>query len=94
MHPRLSFVSADLTKEEGWEEAVSGCEYVLHVASPFRYDAKTEDELVVPAVKGTQFVLNACLKHAQTVKKVVVTSSGKAIFEGNYTMNHFNENVW
>jgi len=53
MHPRLSFVSADLTKEEGWEEAVSGCEYVLHVASPFRYDAKTEDELVVPAVKGT-----------------------------------------
>ncbi len=32
---RLSFFAADLTKDEGWSEAVAGCTYVLHVASPF-----------------------------------------------------------
>ena len=30
--PRLSFVAADLEKDEGWAGAVSGCEHVLHVA--------------------------------------------------------------
>ncbi|GAB4019865.1 SDR family NAD(P)-dependent oxidoreductase [Spirosoma koreense] len=32
---KLSYVEADLTADEGWEEAVQGCTYVLHVASPF-----------------------------------------------------------
>src|SRR5687768_2451992 len=29
---RLQFISADLTKDEGWEQAASGCDFVLHVA--------------------------------------------------------------
>ena len=32
---RLSFFAADLENDAGWPEAVAGCEYVLHVASPF-----------------------------------------------------------
>ena len=32
---RLEVVSADLLSDDGWGEAVSGCDYVLHVASPF-----------------------------------------------------------
>ena len=31
----LSFVVADLMADAGWTEAVRGCTYVLHVASPF-----------------------------------------------------------
>lgn len=31
---RLAFFTADLTRDEGWREAVAGCDYVLHVASP------------------------------------------------------------
>ena len=31
----LSVVHADLASDDGWQEAVAGCEYVLHVASPF-----------------------------------------------------------
>ena len=31
---RLSFFAADLENDAGWPEAVAGCEYVLHVASP------------------------------------------------------------
>src|ERR1700751_1650109 len=32
---RLDVVAADLTNDDGWADAVAGCEYVLHVASPF-----------------------------------------------------------
>src|ERR1051326_1506143 len=42
---RLEFVTADLLADEGWDAAVGGCEYVLHVASPFpAAEPKNEDE--------------------------------------------------
>ena len=56
----LSFVAADLTADAGWAEAVAGCDYVLHVASPFPPALpKDEDELIVPAREGTLRVLRA-----------------------------------
>src|SRR5580700_6005174 len=57
---RLSFAAADLTKDEGWEQAVSGCTYILHVASPFPpRPPKHEDDLIVPAREGSLRVLRA-----------------------------------
>src|SRR5215475_883621 len=50
---QLSFFAADLEKDAGWPEAVAGCDYVLHVASPFPAGTpKNEDELIVPAREG------------------------------------------
>src|SRR5216684_1480950 len=47
---RLSFFAADLERDDGWSEAVAGCEYVIHVASPIPIAApKSEEELIVPA---------------------------------------------
>ena len=47
---RLSFFAADLENDSGWAPAVAGCDYVLHVASPFPIAVpKHEDELIVPA---------------------------------------------
>ena len=47
---RLSFIAADLESDAGWPEAVAGCDYVLHVASPIPPHApKHEDELILPA---------------------------------------------
>jgi nucleoside-diphosphate-sugar epimerase len=75
---RLTVMAADLTKDEGWKEAVAGCDYVLHVASPFpASQPKDPDELVVPAREGTLRVLNAALDAG--VKRVVVTSSVAAL---------------
>jgi dihydroflavonol-4-reductase len=75
---RLAVVSADLTSDEGWAEAVEGCEYVLHVASPFPpKQPKDPDELIVPAREGTLRVLRASLNAG--VRRVVVTSSVAAI---------------
>src|SRR4051812_25930855 len=57
---RLSFFAADLERDAGWVEAVAGCDYVLHVASPFPPgNPKHEDELIVPAREGALRVLRA-----------------------------------
>src|SRR5580693_8698248 len=55
---RLCFIAADLEKDAGWPEAVAGCDYVLHVASPFPPSIpKDENELIKPAREGTLRVL-------------------------------------
>ena len=78
---RLTVLAADLTKDEGWAEAIDGCDYVLHVASPFPpAQPKDPDELIVPAREGTLRVLRASL--AAGVKRVVVTSSVAAVRHG------------
>src|SRR5919204_1127111 len=75
---RLAVLEADLTSDVGWPEAVEGCDYVLHVASPFPpTQPKDPDELIVPAREGTLRVLRASLEAG--VKRVVVTSSVAAI---------------
>ena len=75
---RLTVAVADLTSDAGWPEAVAGCEYVLHVASPFPPEQpKDPDELIVPARDGSLRVLKAAL--AAGVKRVVLTSSVAAI---------------
>jgi nucleoside-diphosphate-sugar epimerase len=75
---QLSFTAADLSSDDGWTAAVSGCDYVLHVASPFPpAKPKDENDVIVPAVEGTLRVLRAA-RHAG-VRRVVVTSSFAAI---------------
>jgi nucleoside-diphosphate-sugar epimerase len=75
---RLSVLPADLTSDDGWAEAVAGCQYVLHVASPFPPEQPNDpDELIVPARDGALRVLRAALDAG--VKRVVMTSSVAAI---------------
>lgn len=74
----MTVLAADLARDAGWAEAVEGCDYVLHVASPFPpKQPKNPDELIVPAREGTLRVLRASLDAG--VKRVVVTSSVAAI---------------
>jgi dihydroflavonol-4-reductase len=91
---RLSFVAANLESDAGWLRAVSGCEYVLHVASPLPATAVShEDELIVPAREGTLRVLRAARDAG--VKRVVVTSSFAAIGYGHPQRSApFDETVW
>ena len=75
---RLTVLAAELMSDDGWAEAVAGCDYVLHVASPFPpAQPKDPDELIVPAREGTLRVLRAALD--ADVKRVVLTSSVAAI---------------
>ena len=79
----VELVEADLTSDRGWREAVAGCTYVQHVASPFPAEVpKDENELIRPAVDGATRVLQACAD-AGTVKRVVMTSSVAAVAFGH-----------
>ncbi|CAG0912948.1 unnamed protein product [Notodromas monacha] len=80
--------------------AVKGCTYVLHVASPFPGSGgkvrDVENQLMRPAVEGTLNVLRACAK-AGTVKRVVVTSSVASIFSDTKHKDgerKYNEEDW
>ena len=91
---RLTFFAADLEKDAGWAQAVAGCEYVLHVASPFPATIpKNENELIVPAREGALRVLRAARNAG--VKRVVLTSSFAAIGYGRKPQAApFNETNW
>jgi nucleoside-diphosphate-sugar epimerase len=91
---RLSFFAADLENDVGWPEAVAGCDYVLHVASPFPANIpKHEDELIVPAREGALRILRA--SRAAGVKRVVLTSSFAAIGYGHKPQSKpFDETNW
>lgn len=69
---RLTLFVADLTRDAGWSAAMTGCDYVLHVASPLGGGTGGKD-LVAPARDGTLRVLRAAV--AAGVKRVVMTSA-------------------
>ena len=70
----LELTQLDLISDFGWDAAMQGCDYVMHVASPFWIaNPKNESDMLTPAVEGTLRVLRAANK-AQ-VKRVVLTSS-------------------
>ena len=91
---RLTFFAADLEADAGWAEAVAGCDYVQHVASPFPINQpKDEQELIRPAVEGTLRVLRAAREAG--VKRVVQTSSFAAIGYGHGKRNApYTEDDW
>jgi len=78
---------ADLTVLNSFDAAAKGCDSIIHVASPFTLSLKNPQEnLIDPALKGTQNVLNAATKSG-TVKKIVLTSSSAAIYGDNVDWN-------
>lgn len=75
----LTVASTDLERDTGWADAVRGCDYVVHVASPIPAAApRTEDELIRPAREGTLRVLRAARDAG--VRRVVLTSSCGAVY--------------
>jgi dihydroflavonol-4-reductase len=92
---RLSFVEANLTNDRGWQQALDGAKYVLHVASPLpKTPPKDEEELIRPAREGALRVLGAASRAG--VARVVMTSSLAAIASGrkNDESHVFDERDW
>jgi nucleoside-diphosphate-sugar epimerase len=93
----IELVEADLNSEKGWNEAVAGCTFIQHVASPFPLQSpKNKEELIRPAVDGTLFVLRAAAAANPRPKRVIVTSSFVAIGYGQRSdpEHPFNEDNW
>ncbi|KAG5236919.1 oxidoreductase family protein [Salix suchowensis] len=77
---RLKIFKADLLEEGSFDEAVQGVDGVFHTAAPVLvpYSDRIQETLIDPCIKGTQNVLNSCLK-ASSVKRVVFTSSSSTV---------------
>lgn len=91
----LTFVVADLTADDGWDEAMAGCRYVMHGASPTPSGGQThEDEWVIPAIDGNLRVLRAARDAG--VQRVVLTSAFGAVGVGHPAdyPRPFTENDW
>ena len=90
----LGLSLADLSRDEGWKEAMQGCNYVIHVASPYPVEnPKDENEVILPARDGTLRVLKAA--QMEGVKRVVILSSIVAVSAGHEGENRtFDENDW
>ncbi len=90
----LEFSLADLTEDDGWQVAIRGCDYVIHIASPVPLvDPINEDELIIPARDGTLRILRFAL--AEQTKRVVYLSSTGAIVSGHQGENRtFTDADW
>ena len=88
----LNIFTFDLNDDEGWDEGMEGCDYLLHVASPIALENHDEDFFVKPAVAGVNRAIKFAKKH--NLKKVVLTSSVAAIYETMESMSYYDENDW
>ena len=90
----LSFANCDLTKSEGWSEAMKGCVAIIHVASPFILELpKHEDDLIVPAKNGVKHVFEAAIQN--NIHRIVQTSSIVSIMYGHENgKTNFDETNW
>ncbi len=78
----LEFCKLDLLNDDGWDEAVSDCEYIMHIASPFVIEEpKNEKDLIEPALEGTLRALNAANRN--NIKKFILTSSMASVAYGH-----------
>jgi nucleoside-diphosphate-sugar epimerase len=90
---RLTFCVADLTKDECWDAAMRGCDYVLHVASPLGDGSgKSGADFIGPARDGTLRVLRAAVNAG--VKRVVMTSAAAAARVPKRSKKISDETVW
>lgn len=97
---QLKLFNADLLKTGSFKEAMKGCTYVMHMASPFVISGikDANKELVEPALEGTRNVLNTA-NEVSSVKRIVLTSSvvsvyGDAIDIEDTRKDAFDESCW
>ena len=97
---KLRLFPADLLKPGSFEQAIQGCELVIHTASPFMLSGYKDSQaaFIQPALEGTRNVLNA-VNATSTAKRVVHTSSVFAIAGDfadieNIDENAFSEEHW
>ena len=82
---RLDLFEADLMRPGSFDDAMEGCRFVFHVASPFLMPEQIQDgrqDVLEPALQGTHNVIDS-INRAPAVERLVLTSTVGAIF-GDY----------
>jgi len=87
---RLEMVAADLLDDRGWAQAMVGCRFALHIASPM--GGLSGDALIETAVAGTRRVLSFAA--AAGVEHLVMTSSTAACTPPRPLVRPIDEQDW
>ncbi|MBG08301.1 MAG: diaminohydroxyphosphoribosylaminopyrimidine deaminase [Halobacteriovoraceae bacterium] len=97
---KLELFEADLNLDGSFDEAIKGCELVIHTASPFVIGKVKNPlkDLIEPAENGTKNVLDG-VNRSGGVKRVVLTSSVAAMYSDSIDVSQtpkgvFNEECW
>ncbi|XP_028800931.1 dihydroflavonol 4-reductase-like isoform X3 [Neltuma alba] len=91
---RLSLWKADLTHEGSFDDAISGCIGVFHVATPLDLNSKDpENEMIKPTINGLLNIMKACLK-ARTVRRLIFTSSAATLTGTEHHKPMIDETCW
>ncbi|CAN6446643.1 unnamed protein product [Victoria cruziana] len=91
---RLTLWKADLSDEGSFDEAISGCTGVFHVATPMDFLSQDpENEVIKPAVEGMLNIMRSCLK-AKTVRRIVFTSSAGTVNIQEQAKPIYDEGCW
>lgn len=89
----LSFAKVDLSDDDGWEEAMVGAKYLLHMASPLPVEQpKDENDLIIPARDGALRALRAAV--SANITRIVMTSSIASVSSGLDASKPFTEADW
>ncbi|MEQ8366795.1 MAG: aldehyde reductase [Roseicyclus sp.] len=76
----LEFATLDLTRDDGWQDALRGCDVLIHTASPFPLTEPNDpQDLIRPAVDGTLRAMRAARDAG--ISRVILTSSCAAIYK-------------
>ncbi len=92
---KLTFAELDLLKDDGWKDAISGHDYLIHSASPFVTTIPKDPQVLIkPAVEGTIRALDAGM--AANVKRIILTSTIGAVAygHGKGNLEILTENSW
>ncbi|KAF8601899.1 NAD(P)-binding protein [Ceratobasidium sp. AG-I] len=97
---RFSYaVVPDIVKAGAFDQVIKEGNFdgVAHAASPVVIPNATADDYFRPAIDGTTGILESIKSHGSTVKRVVLTSSGVAVFHYQkgvkHTEAHWNETI-
>jgi len=91
----IELVEAELTKDDGWADAVKDCRFIQHIASPVPLESPKDREALVPEARaGAQRVLENGFSAG--AERIVMTSSIAAMIGQKGRSGHFKfgENDW
>lgn len=73
---KLVLFQANVYNPKEFEEAIQGCEFVFHVATPMQHDPKSTQykDRVEATIAGVRAIADICVK-SRTIKRLIYTAS-------------------
>ncbi|KIO19600.1 hypothetical protein M407DRAFT_222634 [Tulasnella calospora MUT 4182] len=95
-HPNFEYiVVGDILKSGAFDDAVKDVDGIVHTAAPILSPEGDPEEVIGPAVKGTQTLLESAKSHGNRLKRIVATSSVSAVVEmSRQTFYKYTEADW